>query len=755
MFLQKLVGAKGTKAKCEFGDYYTKKLSVLPEVVKELLFEIGLYPDEAEAYFGPMLCSIYPHFKHTEHAELILQLMEESFPDIDRSSLSEVVRLSGASDGRRLRRNSTLTQNVEVHVKVLGGRELVAKDRGGTSDPFVKVGLVYGEEGRMVGKDAQGKTKVVKKTVNPQWDDEFTFNSTGVTYRAMEQLFLRFECWDWNAITSSSYMGHAVVKLTQNKIGETHDLELELKGKKASGTLLVQLRVSAQLGQGIDSDGYQVTIVSGKKSKKKGSALKDRELQARFEEEVRHSERERAIGEAIQQLDNEEDVREFMNKMQRSMRRNTAAVIRRSGSDVPMTQPAVLRRKDGAVDNKPKKACGMKLKDLGDKGAVYDTPPEESPVASASATASATASASPERVDTASSGASDHSHDAIDAPVVGGRERSRAQADIHKIESRDVLRQAAQADDAAAHENEYEQETTRTVISRSAVMKTFETSDPNTLYKDWQKIGQGAFGAVFCATNIETGKKVAFKVCDEPGEKVRSITINETWQLQQCDHPNIISYITGHYFDKKVWLGMEYCDSGTLGDFLKLCPTPSERHLGAIMAQILKGINYLHSTGRLHRDIKPANILLNHNGRIKIADLGLVLSSSDAEAVAGSAYWMAPEIVNLQTYTNKVDIFSIACVAYQMINGEPPNAKYHPIKAKFRMGTRGLPELSASGCSSELKNFIDLAGSHNASDRPTAAELLEHAFITKKCADRKELASLFHSTLAGDSLIGL
>jgi len=92
-------------------------------------------------------------------------------------------------------------------------------------------------------------------------------------------------------------------------------------------------------------------------------------------------------------------------------------------------------------------------------------------------------------------------------------------------------------------------------------------------------------------------------------------------------------------------------------------------------AEILLGLDHLHSNGIVYRDCKPENILLDDNGHVRISDLGLALEIPEGEVVrgrVGTVGYMAPEIIDNEKYTFSPDYFSIGCLIYEMIEGRAP-----------------------------------------------------------------------------------
>ena len=92
-------------------------------------------------------------------------------------------------------------------------------------------------------------------------------------------------------------------------------------------------------------------------------------------------------------------------------------------------------------------------------------------------------------------------------------------------------------------------------------------------------------------------------------------------------------------------------------------------------AEILLGLDHLHSNGIVYRDCKPENILLDDNGHVRISDLGLALEIPEGEAVrgrVGTVGYMAPEVIDNEKYTFSPDYFSLGCLIFEMIEGRAP-----------------------------------------------------------------------------------
>lgn len=315
-------------------------------------------------------------------------------------------------------------------------------------------------------------------------------------------------------------------------------------------------------------------------------------------------------------------------------------------------------------------------------------------------------------------------------------------------------------------------------ISEEELNQLFVKANPKDFYTISYKIGMGSFAKVYIGkplSKTEKSKRVAIKVMhietptsetkenetDKEKEKrknkekdarkdrrLKQVNIysvaNEIRLLNSCQHKNIVKHIMSFVWKEQIWTVMEYCDGGTLKDLLRV--TLDENHIAYVLRELLEALKYLHERNRIHRDLKSDNILLNVNGDVKLADLGLSTEVGDESAmetsIAGSRYWLAPEMIRGEGYNVKADIWSLGCVALEMAEGKPPYYQYHPLKAIFYTATRGAPPLAKPNMWSSLfTDFLARCFQPKPQHRATAAELLQHPFL-QKAAPRKQMESL-------------
>lgn len=285
-----------------------------------------------------------------------------------------------------------------------------------------------------------------------------------------------------------------------------------------------------------------------------------------------------------------------------------------------------------------------------------------------------------------------------------------------------------------------------------------KTGDPEVLYTNYDKCGEGAAGEVFLATEAATGRQVAVKKMELQKENSK-LLITEIQIMKTSSHRSIVTYYDSFSVGTQLWVVMEYMDGGCLTDILEAFESVqlSEEHIAYICREVLEGLAYIHSLHRIHRDIKSDNILLNSAGAIKIADFGyaaqLTENKTKRTTIVGTPYWMAPELIRGQEYTFKVDVWSLGIMIMEMAEGEPPYMEYPPLRALFLITTKGIPGLrEPEEWTPDFSDFVAQCLDIDMDKRPEAADLVGHPFLQKAC-DPEEIGVVIEDALHAKELL--
>ncbi|KAI5956580.1 STE20 [Candida jiufengensis] len=301
-----------------------------------------------------------------------------------------------------------------------------------------------------------------------------------------------------------------------------------------------------------------------------------------------------------------------------------------------------------------------------------------------------------------------------------------------KTSSGGPVRDAKQAALIAQKKREEKKRKNQQIIAKLQSICT--QGDPNEIYGDLIKIGQGASGGVFIAHEVSNKHKtVAIKQMNLEQQPKKELIINEILVMKGSKHPNIVNFIDSYLLKGDLWVIMEYMEGGSLTEIVTHS-VMTEGQIGAVCRETLKGLKFLHSKGVIHRDIKSDNILLDINGNIKMTDFGFCAQINDINlkrtTMVGTPYWMAPEVVSRKEYGPKVDIWSLGIMMIEMIEGEPPYLNETPLRALYLIATNGTPSLKEpEALSYDIRKFLSWCLQVDFNKRGSSDQLLNDKFI--------------------------
>ncbi|HEG43103.1 MAG TPA: serine/threonine protein kinase [Phycisphaerales bacterium] len=202
-------------------------------------------------------------------------------------------------------------------------------------------------------------------------------------------------------------------------------------------------------------------------------------------------------------------------------------------------------------------------------------------------------------------------------------------------------------------------------------------------YKVLGKLGSGAMAVVYKAKQLSLDRTVAIKVLPHRfSEKPNYITrfYKEGKLAAKLNHNNIVQAIDVGESGGLYYFIMEYVEGKTLYDDLSKGKVFAEDEALGIVIQLANALQHAHAHGLIHRDVKPKNIMINKQGIVKLADMGLARETSDIKAAKsekgkafGTPYYIAPEQIRGElNIDGRADIYALGATLFHMVTGRVP-----------------------------------------------------------------------------------
>lgn len=164
------------------------------------------------------------------------------------------------------------------------------------------------------------------------------------------------------------------------------------------------------------------------------------------------------------------------------------------------------------------------------------------------------------------------------------------------------------------------------------------------------------------------------------GSSFRDRLVRESQLAASLDHPNVVPVYDAGEADGHVFIAMRFVDGTDLGAELRKGPLNIQRTVDVVV-QIAAALDAAHEQGLVHRDVKPSNVLVDHRGHCYLTDFGLSRSALEPDRVdgslAGTVDYVSPEQVRGDALDGRADLYSLACMTFEMLTGDVP----------FRRGT--------------------------------------------------------------------
>src|SRR3954464_3164157 len=262
---------------------------------------------------------------------------------------------------------------------------------------------------------------------------------------------------------------------------------------------------------------------------------------------------------------------------------------------------------------------------------------------------------------------------------------------------------------------------------------------PSDRYELGDILGFGGMSEVHLARDVRLHRDVAVKVLRADLARDPSFYLRFRREAQNAaalNHPTIVAvYDTGEAETPNgplPYIVMEFVEGVTLRDIVHADGPMEPRRAIEVIADACQALNFSHQHGIIHRDVKPANIMISRAGAVKVMDFGIARALADSSsvtqtaAVIGTAQYLSPEQARGESVDARSDVYSLGCVLYEILTGEPPFTGDSPLAVAYQHVREDPvpPSKRHEGISPDLDAVVLKALAKNPENRyQTAAEM--------------------------------
>ncbi|TVU44859.1 hypothetical protein EJB05_04320 [Eragrostis curvula] len=264
---------------------------------------------------------------------------------------------------------------------------------------------------------------------------------------------------------------------------------------------------------------------------------------------------------------------------------------------------------------------------------------------------------------------------------------------------------------------------------------------PPTACKEWSMsdfeigkyIGEGKFGKVYVAREKKSGYVVALKVMFKA--KLRKYRFHAHLRREieiqnSLDHPNVLRLFAWFHDEERIVLVLEYAARGELYKVLRAAGRFNERTAATYAASLAGALAYCHKKQVIHRDIKPENLLLDIEGRLKIADFGWAANSNGKRhTLCGTIDYLAPEMIEKKPHDHAVDTWTLGILCYEFLYGNPPFEAAEQNHTLRMILTEDIAFPSTPYVSPQAKDLISKLLEKDPTKRISIEEMMRHPWI--------------------------
>uniref|UniRef100_A0A1A8FIC4 Serine/threonine-protein kinase PLK n=1 Tax=Nothobranchius korthausae TaxID=1143690 RepID=A0A1A8FIC4_9TELE len=248
-------------------------------------------------------------------------------------------------------------------------------------------------------------------------------------------------------------------------------------------------------------------------------------------------------------------------------------------------------------------------------------------------------------------------------------------------------------------------------------------------------LGKGGFAKCYEITDVETKAVFAGKIVAKyllQKQHQREKMTSEIAIHKSLDHANIVGFHGFFEDDDYVFVVLEICRRRSLLELHKRRKAVTEPEARYYMAQLLKGVQYLHNNKVIHRDLKLGNVFLNDDMDVKIGDFGLAtkieFEGERKKTLCGTPNYIAPEVLYKKGHSYEVDVWSLGCILYTLLVGKPPfeTSCLKDTYNRIKKNNYTIPWHITPTAATLIKKMLHA----DPAQRPSVAEVLADEFFT-------------------------
>jgi serine/threonine-protein kinase len=210
-------------------------------------------------------------------------------------------------------------------------------------------------------------------------------------------------------------------------------------------------------------------------------------------------------------------------------------------------------------------------------------------------------------------------------------------------------------------------------------------------YSIVSRLGAGGMAEVYCAQDLQLGRKVALKLLhrrfsQDPDfvERFR----REASAAAGLQHPNVVSVYDRGEWDGTYYIAMEYLEGRSLKEIVATEGPLHPAQAIDIAVQVLRAARFAHQRGVIHRDLKPHNVIVDDEGRAKVTDFGIARAGTsditETGSIMGTAQYLSPEQAQGQTVSAQSDLYAVGILLYELLAGRVPFEGDSPVTVAMK-----------------------------------------------------------------------